>query len=233
MKNNPTAARTGAASGHAELRAVCCVDALVCTVRVEGAPDVPGVTGVDEKVPVAPAGSPLTVNATGLVNVPPVDVTVTVYVVAPPGATDCDAGVALTVKSAGLMPLPESATVCGEPAALSAIESVAAKLPAAAAVNVTLMLQEAPAASVLPHGVLPAVIAKSVAFVPVIEIPVIVNGAFPLFVRVTVVAALVTPIVWLANATGLGASVTTGAGGGVPVPVSVDVCGELAALSVT
>lgn len=136
-KNNPTAARTGAASGHAELRAVCGVVVLVCTVRVEAPPSDPGVTLDGEKLPVAPAGSPLTVNATGFVNVPPTDVTVTENVVDPPGATDCDPGVALTVKSAGLIPLPERATVCGEPVALSANDSVAEKLAAEAGVNVT------------------------------------------------------------------------------------------------
>ena len=137
------------------------------------------------------------------------------------------------MKSAGLMPVPDRATVCGEPAALFAIDSVAEKLPAADGVNVTLTVQEAPAARVPPHGLLPDVIAKSVGLVPAIDMPVIVNVAFPLFVRVTVVAALVTPIVWLAKATELGARVTAGAGGGVPVPVSVDVCGEPAALSAT
>jgi hypothetical protein len=95
------------------------------------------------------------------------------------------------------------------------------------------MLQEAPAARVLPHGLLPVVVAKSVGLVPVIVIPVIVNVALPLLVNVTVVAALVVPIVWLANTTGLGASVTAGAGGAVPVPVSVEVCGEPLELSVT
>lgn len=77
MKNNPTAARTGAASGHAELRAVCCVPVPVCTVSVEVALSDPGVMLESEKLPVAPAGSPLTVSATGLVNVPPTDAAAT------------------------------------------------------------------------------------------------------------------------------------------------------------
>jgi hypothetical protein len=64
-------------------------------------------------------------------------------------------------------------------------------------------------------------------------IPVIVSVALPLFVRVTVVAALVAPIVSLAKATGLGARVAAGAGGAVPVPVSVEACGEPDALSAT
>ena len=94
-------------------------------------------------------------------------------------------------------------------------------------------MQVAPAARELPHALLPVVVAKSVEFVPVIVIEVIVNTALPLFVKVTVVAALVVPVVWLAKATEVGARVATGAGGGVPVPVSVEVCGEPVALSVS
>jgi hypothetical protein len=75
MKNNPSAASTGAASGHAELRAVCCVVVPVCTVSVEAELSDPGVMLVGEKLPVAPVGSPLTVNPTGLLNVPPVELT--------------------------------------------------------------------------------------------------------------------------------------------------------------
>lgn len=80
---------------------------------------------------------------------------------------------------------------------------------------------------------LPVPRAKSVGFVPAIETPVIVIAALPLFVRITVVVALVVPISWLVKATGLGAKVAAGAGGGVPVPVNVDVCGDPAALSAT
>ena len=95
------------------------------------------------------------------------------------------------------------------------------------------MLQDAPAARELPHALLPVVVAKSVGLVPAIEIPVIVNTALPLFVIVTVAGALVVPVVWLAKATDVGARVTAGAGGGVPVPVSVEACGEPTALSAT
>jgi hypothetical protein len=77
MKNNPTAASTGAASGHAVLRAVCCAVVLVCTVSVETALAEPGVTLEGEKLPVAPVGSPLTVKPTGLLKVPPLELTVT------------------------------------------------------------------------------------------------------------------------------------------------------------
>jgi hypothetical protein len=95
------------------------------------------------------------------------------------------------------------------------------------------MLQVAPAAKELPHALLPVVVAKSVGFVPAIVIPTIVNAALPLFVRVTVVGALVVPLVWPAKATEVGASVTTGAGAAVPVPVNDALCGEPVALSAT
>lgn len=48
--------------------------------------------------------------------------------------------VALNV-TAGAVPVPESATVCGLPLALSAIETVAARLPVALGVKVALMVQ--------------------------------------------------------------------------------------------
>jgi len=95
------------------------------------------------------------------------------------------------------------------------------------------MLHDAPAARELPQALLPVPSAKSLGLAPAIVIPVIVNAALPLFVSVTVVGALVVPDVALAKVTGLGANVTAGAGGGVPVPVRVEVCGDPAALSAT
>lgn len=65
---------------------------VVVTVSVE----LPEVSGVGLNVPVAPAGSPLTVRSTDPVK-PPVGVTVAVYVVLLPCVTDCDAGDAETV----------------------------------------------------------------------------------------------------------------------------------------
>ena len=51
----------------------------------------------------------------------------------------------------GVVPIPLRATVCGEPVALSAMESVAAKLVAEAGVNVTEIEQLVLAASELPQ----------------------------------------------------------------------------------
>jgi hypothetical protein len=52
------------------------------------------------------------------------------------------------------VPLPDNATVCGEPGALSAIAIDADLDPAADGVNLTLMVQDALAASDVPHVLL-------------------------------------------------------------------------------
>jgi hypothetical protein len=50
-----------------------------------------------------------------------------------------------------VVPVPVNVTVCGEPVALSATETVAEKFAAEAGVNVTEMEQLAPAARELPQ----------------------------------------------------------------------------------
>jgi hypothetical protein len=129
----------------------------------------------------------------------------------------------------GVLPVPLSATVCGEPVALSATESVAAKLAAEAGVNVTEMEQLAFAASELPQVL---VWAKSVGLVPVIEIPEIVNAALPVFLSMTVCAGDVVPVL-VVKLSELGESETAGAAAAVPVPLKVTVCGDPVALSAT
>jgi hypothetical protein len=57
-------------------------------------------------------------------------------------------GVRLT---AGAAPVPERLTVCGLPAALSEMLTVAARVPAAVGVNVTLIVQLPLAATELPQ----------------------------------------------------------------------------------
>src|SRR5512132_4471659 len=89
-------------------------------------------------------------------------------------------------------PVPLSVTVWGLPGALSATLRLAARDPAAVGVNVTEIVQLAPAASVLGHAF---VCAKSPAFVPVIPIELIVIAADPVFVRVAVCGGLVVPTV--------------------------------------
>ena len=49
------------------------------------------------------------------------------------------------------VPVPERLTVCGLPLALSVMLTEAVRLPLAEGVNVTLIVQLAPAATELPH----------------------------------------------------------------------------------
>ena len=56
-----------------------------------------------------------------------------------------------TAGAAAVVPVPVSATLCGEPVALSVMETAAAKLAADAGVKVTAMLHDAPAATELPQ----------------------------------------------------------------------------------
>jgi hypothetical protein len=93
-----------------------------------------------------------------------------------------DVGLAVT---AGVTPVPVSATDCGLLAALSEIEIVALRAPVAAGLKLAVMVQLAPAASelVLPGQVL--VWEKSPGLAPLKPMLLIVSGPVPLFVRVT------------------------------------------------
>ena len=93
-----------------------------------------------------------------------------------------------TVPSA---PVPLRETFCGLPAALSVILNAAMRVPDAVGLNLTLMLQLAPAANELPHV---WVCAKSPTLVPVTAMLVIVKEVVPTLVRVTVFTGLVVPI---------------------------------------
>ena len=88
------------------------------------------------------------------------------------------------------VPVPVRVTDWGLPGALSAIVIEAARLKMAVGVNVTLIVQ-VPFAATDPPQVL--VWAKSPALVPVTEMPVMVKLAFPMLVRVILLAALVVP----------------------------------------
>jgi hypothetical protein len=84
-------------------------------------------------------------------------------------------------------------SVCGLPAALSAIVSAADRDPAALGVNVMLIMHAAVGATAAPVvQVVPVATAKSAALVPEIDgAAVMFKLAFPVFVTVTVCAALV------------------------------------------
>src|SRR5260221_11474409 len=110
--------------------------------------------------------------------------------------------------------------VCGLPPALSVIVSVPARAPSTVGVNVTLIVQvfdpavAGNVAGLIGHAVAPVLVsAKS----PDAAIELIVSALVPVFVSVTVIAALVVFRTWLPNARVVGASPTPGAV--VPVPV--------------
>ena len=96
--------------------------------------------------------------------------------------------------TAGAVPVPVAVSVCGLPAALSVMVSVALRAPAAVGLKVTLKVQLAPAASVA--GSVPQVFvwAKSPAFAPPMVMLLMVSVPVPGFVSVTFCAALVVPM---------------------------------------
>ena len=123
-------------------------------------------------------------------------------------------------------------SVCGLPAALSVIESVAARAPAAVGVNVILITHVAFGATAAPFvQVVPAATAKSAAFAPESDAAAVMfRLAFPVFFTVTACALLVVLTVWLVNTRADGVTVATGAVA-TPVPVRLIVCGLPVALS--
>jgi len=121
--------------------------------------------------------------------------------------------------------VPESATSCGLPGALSVTLKDALRAPVAVGLNVTLKVQLAPAAKEAPQV---CVCKKFPALVPVIAIELIVSAAVPTLVRVTVLAALVVPTVTVPKLKLVGDSLAV-----VPTPLSGTTCGLPGALSVT
>lgn len=135
--------------------------------------------------------------------------------------------VALKVAVARL-PVPLSATLCGEPDALSAMLNAAVRAPAVLGENATEMVQLPATATLAPQVF---VWLKLLAFVPVSAIEAIANEAVPVLVRVTVCAVLEVPTVCPAKVSAVTLKEATG-DGIVPVPLSATLCGELPALSV-
>ena len=125
----------------------------------------------------------------------------------------------------GAAPVPVRLTVCGLPAALSAILTAAVRAPAAVGVNATLIVQLPPAATEPPHVLLTE---KSPAFAPVRLMPLMLKLVFPVLSRVVLCAALVVPTFWLLKLRLDGVRLTDEA---PPVPVRLTVCGLPAALS--
>lgn len=96
----------------------------------------------------------------------------------------------------GPVPLPVSDTACGLSVASSITVKVAALVPTAAGLKVTLTVQLAPAARLDPQVL---VWAKSLGSVPRMLMLVNDRVALPVFLRVTDWAELVDPINWLLN----------------------------------
>ena len=127
---------------------------------------------------------------------PPVFVSVTIFAVLVV-VSICPLNVRLVGASptpGTATPVPVSETVCGLPLALSVTESVPFRTPRAVGVNVTLIVQVFdPAvidrvAGLIGQAPAPVLVsAKS----PEGPMELIVSGAFPVFVRVTFIAALV------------------------------------------
>src|SRR5581483_2246946 len=95
------------------------------------------------------------------------------------------------VSVKGMTPVPVSAAVCGDPTALSVIDTMAVRVPAADGLNVTDIEQLLPAATDVPHVL---VCAKSLAFIPVTAMLVRERVAVPVLVRVMLCAVLVVPV---------------------------------------
>jgi len=140
-----------------------------------------------------------------------------------------DIGVSVIAGAAAAAPVPVSFTVCGDPVALSAMESEAARAPAAAGLNSTETVHVAPAASDVVHVFAERM--KEVAFVPVRVSELSVSAAVPEFFTVTTCAAVVEPTVVEAKVRLVGVSVTAGAAAAAPVPVRATAWGEPVALS--
>src|SRR5437016_3712448 len=128
-------------------------------------------------------------------------------------------------KSAAMLePAPVRLTVCGLPEVLSVARRLPVRVPDAVGENVTLMAQFPPTATELPQL---SVSAKS----PLVGIVVIANEAEPVFVIVTVCAALVVPSVLIAKASAAGYSLSLL--DALPIsPVRLTVCGLPEVLSV-
>jgi len=166
---------------------------------------VTGLTGVHVTGIVAPAQA----TVTAWLN-PPSGVMVTLKLPVAPFLTVTVAG-AVTVKS---QPVPASGAVWGLPPALSVTVNVPVRAPTAVGANVTLIVQFALAASVAGNAPQLFVSAKS----PEAAIVFIVRAAVPVFVSVTVFAALVVLSNWPPKLKLVGANPTPGTAGD-PDPV--------------
>lgn len=165
---------------------------VVANVSVVVTTAVPGVTVVCENDAVVSGGRLETVNVTGFGNPPVPGVS---WIVAVMGCPAVAGAGGVGTESAKEIPVPDRDAVCVVGDASSVIVKVAARAPAAAGVNVTLMTQLAAGATVDPFvQVVPVVAtAKSPALVPLIATVVMCSVEPPELVTVIDDALLAVP----------------------------------------
>ena len=112
-----------------------------------------------------------------------------------------EAGERLAAAVDAATPEPVRLTVWGLPVALSVTVTAAVLVPDAVGLNVTLIVQVAPAATEAPHVLLWA---KSPLLVPVTATLVMLTVALPVLDSVIAWAALVVPTFWFANVSEVG-----------------------------
>jgi len=126
-----------------------------------------------------------------------------------------------------VVPVPDRATLCGLPKALSATWIDANAAPVFVGSNCTVMVQLAPAPRLAPQVPSPPR-ANWLALAPARAIPVMLIDEPRLLVKVTIDSELSVPVAWLPKLMLVGLSVTAG----VPVPERLTLCGLPVALSV-
>lgn len=119
-----------------------------------------------------------------------------------------EAGVSETAGANAAVPVPVRVTNCGEPGALSAMDSAALSAPVVAGLNSIDTEQVAEAASVVPQVV--ADLMNDVALVPLMASDVRFSGAVPEFLMLTTCAAVVEPTVVGVNVKEAGVRLTAG-----------------------
>jgi len=97
----------------------------------------------------------------------------------------------LVGASFAVVPIPLSVTFCGLPAALLLTLNAAVRVPDAAGLKVTLIVQLAPAAKEVPQV---WVCTKSAALLPIMAMLLILKLTVPVFLSVAVLGALLVPI---------------------------------------
>ncbi len=138
----------------------------------------------------------------------------------PPAVTVCELDPPLGITSWKSMPVPKRLMLCGLSPALSFSVRDAVRDPPDVGMKVTLIVQFAPGKTVTPQVV--ADCEKSPLFVPVKNIELMFSVSLPLFVTVTVCAALVVATACVVKVSVVGDIVAVAP---VPNPNSVAVCG--------